>query len=116
MAALIGIYFAASIILLIPAMNMCAKKCCCDFCCISFFYSIYLISKFILLIIMLVYVQQDYNRDWGDNTCPELKELTLFWLIFNYIMLVATIVYSIFFGIVTCCGYDRYINAYDYIY
>ena len=115
MAALIGIYFAVSIVLLIPAMNMCAKKCCCDFCCISFFYTIYLISKFVLLIIMLVYVQQDYNRDWGDNTCPELKELTLFWLIFNYIMLGVTFIYYLIFAGIAYCECD-YVSEYDYEY
>ena len=112
----IGFYLAISISLLIPTMNMCSKKCCCGVFFAPFLYLVYLFIKILILIILIPIIHIRYIWDWDDNLCPELKDLTLFWLIFNYIMLVATIVYSIFFGIVTCCGYDHYINEYDYIY
>ena len=108
---LVVCYFVASIILLIPAMNLCAKKCCFDFCCVPFLYICYLIGKFTLLILMLVNVQNDYARNWNDwdiNKCPGLKEATLSWLIINYVMLGCTAVYTVFFiGIAFCdCDYD----------
>ena len=118
MYGIVAVYFAISLILLIPIINMCSKKlfCCDGIISITVLYLMYLSIKIIFLISLLIPIHVHYYWDWDDNLCPELKDLTLFWLIFNYIMLVATIVYSIFFGIVTCCGYDRYINVYDYIY
>ena len=115
MPGLVICYFLGSIILLVPAMNMCAKACCCDFCCVSFLHSVYLIGKLVLLIIMLVFAQLDYNKNWEENTCPELKDLTLFWLIFNYIMLAATFVYYIIFGGIAYCDCD-YVDDYEYSY
>ena len=57
---------------------------------------------------MLTNVQNDYKRSWDDNLCSELKGLTLFWLIFNYIMLGVTFIYYLFFmGRAYCeCDYD----------
>ena len=110
-AILVSCYFACSIFLILPIFNMCAKKICCDFCCVPFLYSVYLIGKFVLLIIMLTNVQNDYDRSWEDwdtNLCPNLKDFTLAWLIINYVMLACTFIYSIFFmGIAFCdCDYD----------
>ena len=116
MPGLVICYFVGSIILLLPAMNMCAKACCCDFCCVSFLHSAYLIGKLVLLIIMLVFAQLDYNKNWEENTCPELKDLTLFWLIFNYIMLAATFVYYIIFGGIHIYIYINFNTFNNYIF
>ena len=115
-ALLVTCYFVISIFLLMPTMNMCAKKCCCDFCCIPFFYTVYIIGKFVVLIIMLVNVQNDYNRSWEDNLCSELEGLTLFWLIFNYIMLGATFIYYLFFMGIAYCECDYSFDEYDIEY
>ena len=116
MGVLVICYFVASILLFLPAINMCAKKICCDFCCVPFLYSIYLIGKFVLLIVMLTYAQNEYYRNWDDNVCPELESWTLGWLIINYIMLGCTFIYSLFFmGIAFCeCDYD--FDEYDLDY
>ena len=108
MHVLVVCYFVAAILLFLPAINMCAKKICCGFCCVPFFYSTYLIGKFVLLIVMLTYAQDEYYRNWDDNLCPELESWTLGWLIINYIMLGCTFIYSLFFmGIAFCdCDYD----------
>ena len=87
---------------------MCSKKICDDFCCIPFFYSVYLLAKFVLMIIMLTNVQNDYYRDWEDNICEGLESWTLAWLVVNYVMLGCTFIYSLFFmGVAFCdCDYD----------
>ena len=116
LAILVNCYFTISIFLLLPTMNMCAKKCCFDFCCIPFLYSIYILGKFVLMIIMLTNVQNDYKRSWDDNLCSELKGLTLFWLIFNYIMLGVTFIYYLFFMGIAYCECDYGFDEYDIEY
>ena len=95
---------------------MCSKKCCDDFCCIPFFLFVYLIAKFILLIIMLVNVQNDYNRTWEDNLCSELEVFTLVWLIINYVMLGCSFIYFIFFIGIGFCDCDYEFDEYDIEY
>ena len=115
-AILVSCYFASSIFLLLPTLNMCSKKFCCDeFCWIPFLYFIYLLGKLILLIIMLTNVQNEYYREWDDNLCPELETWTLAWLIVNYCMLGISFIYLIIFIAVAFCDCDYY-DEYDYEY
>ena len=100
-------------------MNLCAVKCCCDFCCVIFLYSCYLIGKVTLLIVMLVYAQNDYSKNWGDwdsAKCPGLDKATLAWLIINYSMLGATAVYIVFFIAIAFCECDYDFDDYELKY
>ena len=67
--------------------------------------SLYILSKLGLGIIMLVFIQRDFSRSWEDNTCSYLKPLTLFWLIWNYIIISLTFILGciyFIFGLVDC--------------
>jgi len=61
---------------------------------------------------MLIFVQNDYYESWENNICPNLKPLTTFWLIWNYIIISLSFIYSIIhIASSTCDYYDE--NDYD---
>ena len=68
-----------------------------------------------MLFSLLIITQIVYNRNWDDNLCPELKDLTLIYLIYIYILFAANIVHFIFFASIACCDCD-YVEEYDYNY
>ena len=86
---------------------MCSHKFDIGVCIVLFLDFIYSIGKLVMLIVILILVQIKYSKNWDENTCPELEGLTLFWLIFSYIMLGVSIFYfSINIGISFCnCEY-----------
>ena len=62
-------------------------------------YSLYLLSKLGLGITMIYFIQKDYNEDWNNNKCENLKSLSLFWLIWNYIIIGFTFIFALFYFI-----------------
>ena len=108
MALLVVCYFVSGILLLIPAISTTLNKYYC-FIFMKIINILYLIGKLTVIIIMLANVQPDYNRNWEDNKCDNLKPLTTFWLIWNYILMSSTFIYSIcYIASSTCDSYDDY--------
>lgn len=94
---------------------MCSHKLDIGVCIVLLIDFIYSIIKLIMLIVIIVFVQIKYIGNWDENTCPELQGLTLFWLIFNYIMLGVSIYYLIInIGISFCLC--EYFDDYNYQY
>ena len=108
MSAMAVCYFVTALLILIPVLNTCLNKGS-YFCCVKFLLFLYLAGKFTILIIMLVYVQTAYYKSWDENLCDHLKGFTLFWLIWNYIILSLSFIYFISYIIGGCCeAYDEY--------
>ena len=108
MALLVICYFVIGILLLIPVLSTCLNKYYC-FIFLKIINVLYLAGKLTVLIIMIANVQSDYYRNWEDNICDNLKPLTTFWLIWNYIMMSFTFIYSIcYIASSTCDSYDDY--------
>ena len=101
-------YFVIALLLLIPGLNTCLNEGDC-FCFAKFLLFLYLAGKFTVLIIMLVHVQNGYYKSWDENNCGHLEGFTLFWLIWNYIMLSLSFIYFMTY-IIGACGddYDKY--------
>ena len=71
---------------------------------------IYLFAKIIAGIILLIAIQKSYNGDWNNwdnNICPNIKSLTLFWLILNYITIGFLTIHMIFSFIRTLLSSDK---------
>ena len=64
---------------------------------------IYWWAKITLGIIMLITIQNDYYGSWDNNTCVALKPLTLFWLIWNYIIISISVFCFIIYITFPCC-------------
>ena len=62
-------------------------------------YSLYLLGKLGLGITMIYFIQKYYNEDWNNNKCENLKSLSLFWLIWNYIIIGLTFIFALFYFI-----------------
>ena len=96
------LYFVISIIMFVLAINSCLNCREINACLIS----LYILSKLGLGITMLTFIQRDYYGNWDDNTCSYLKPLTLFWLIWNYVIIcISFILGCIYFigGLIECC-------------
>ena len=108
MAVLVICYFVIGILLLIPLLSIYLNKYY-HFIFVKIINVLYLAGKLTVLIIMIVYVQSDYNRNWEDNTCDNLKPLTTFWLVWNYIIMSLTFIFFIsYIASSTCDSYDDY--------
>ena len=93
-------YFVISIILLVVSINTCLNGCTIINACIV---ALYILSKLGLGITMLVYIQRDYYGDWDNTICPSLKPLTLFWLIWNYIIICISFILGCIYFIFPLC-------------
>ena len=67
----------------------------------------YVFAKIITGLIMLINIQKAYIKDWNNETCTNLKPLTLFWLILNYIMVGLLTFHIIYCFISTLMGSDK---------
>ena len=86
----------------VMAINSCMDCECINACMLS----LYILAKLGLGITMLVFIQGDYYGNWEDNSCSTLKPLTLFWLIWNYIIIsISSILGLVYFvgGLIECC-------------
>ena len=92
-------YFVISIIMFALAINTCLDCRHIN----ALILSIYILSKLGLGITMLVFVQGDYYGNWDDTTCSALKPLTLFWLIWNYIIICISFILGCIYFICPLC-------------
>ena len=107
-------YFVTALLILIPVLNTCLNEGGC-FCFVKFLLFLYLAGKFTVLIIMLVHVQNAYYKSWEENLCKDLESFTLFWLIWNYIMLSLSFIYFLTYIVGACDdSYDEYDYDRDY--
>ena len=94
---MVSFYLVISIIMFIFAVQTLIDRCRCLH---AINIGTYLLAKIGIGITMLVYIQKDYYGDWDNNTCSNLKSWTLFWLVWNYIIICITFILScIFFTI-----------------
>ena len=93
-------YFVISIILFVVAINTCLDRC---YIINAGIVSLYILSKLGLGITMLVFIQRDYYGDWENTICPNLKPLTLFWLIWNYIIICISFILGCIYFIFSLC-------------
>ena len=108
---LIICYFITGLLLLIPTLALCLNKYYC-FIFVKIILILYLIGKLTILIIMLSNVQSDFYKDWNDCCCDNLKTITTFWLVWNYIIMILSFIYTIVhIASSTCDYYDE--NDYD---
>ena len=83
-----------------------------DACHFRFFF--YFLIALVLEIIMIIKIQKNYTKDWNENECSNLKSLTLFWLIINYIKSVHLFIGFLSYVFNLCgiiqmiCGADDY--------
>ena len=112
---MINCYFTISVFLFLPALNSCIN--CSPDC---FYFSkvllfIYLIAKIIILAIILSILKTDLSKDWEDNICKNIQELSSFSYIYNIVMLCITGLYFFaFLGSVCCSDYNDYDYEMDY--
>ena len=108
---LVIFYFVIALLLLIPTLVTCLNQYYC-FIFVKIIITLYLAGKLVFLILMLIFVQNDYYESWENNICPNLQPLTTFWLIWNYIIISLSFIYSIIhIASSTCDYYDE--NDYD---
>ena len=100
MSLMVVFYFIISIIMVIFSFNSCFNGCRHFY---AFILSLYLLAKLGLGITMLVYIQRDYYGSWENNVCSSLKPLTLFWLIWNYIIICITFILTCIYFIFPLC-------------
>ena len=105
-------YFVVALLLIIPLINSLLDHYAAHDCA-KFIPAVYLIGKLATQIIMIINVHIDYDSEigWDKNICPNLKSLTLFWLIWNYINISITFIYFIIYigiGWCDCTYYDDY--------
>ena len=96
LSLMVTFYLAISIIMFIFAINTCIEGCRCYH---AINIGLYLLFKLGIGITMLVYIQKDYYGNWENNTCSSLKPLTIFWLVWNYILICITFILSCIFFI-----------------
>ncbi len=97
---MVTFYFIISIILFVIALNTIFN---CYVVNIGIL-SLYILSKVGLGITMLVFIQRDYNGNWDDNRCNLLKPFTIFWLIWNYVVISVSFILGImYFSFPLCC-------------
>ena len=101
---MVKLYFAISIIVFCFVLNSLLNGYGCrEFnACIL---GLYLLSKISLSITMLVYIQKDYKGNWDDNICTNLEPLTLYWLIWNYISVSITGIFTLIYFIFPICDF-----------
>ena len=110
MSFMVICYFVTSLLLLIPLFISCLN------CSIGVYFAkslmfLYLVGKSIVSIMMISHIQTSYYKDWNENKCDNLKPLTLFWLIWNYIAISLTFIYFLIYIGSTCC---EHYGEYDY--
>ena len=112
MSSMVTCYFVASILVFIPTFNANLNKRL-GYWIVRILSYIYLAGKLTILIIMLVNVQNSYYLNWESNKCDSLKGLTVFWLVWNYIITIIGFIYAIVFVGSDCCD-DFYEYDFDY--
>ena len=64
---------------------------------------------------MIIIVQNDSYNSWDESVCDNIKSLTTFWLVWNYIIMCLSFIYLIIYvASSTCDYYDEYDYEPDY--
>ena len=101
LSIIINCYFVISIIIFVPILFPCCYLEEPD--CILFYWILYIIGKIAIIIVMLCYVQTDLFQKWDNELCPNLYNLGIFWIVWNYIQLVYSAVVTVLIICRCCC-------------
>ena len=107
-------YFIIGLLLLIPLLSTCLNDHSC-FICVKVINVFYLGAKLIVLIFMIIIVQNAHYNNWDAVVCNNIRPLTTFWLVWNYIIMCLSFIYLIIYiASSTCDYYDEYDYEPDY--